>query len=79
MKGLRLLLLKMVREHEKLMVDALAISRVMRIYGGSFVRCLGDALAHADMNNKRKIKEAFSDYWNAYEKIARTEGYFEDE
>jgi hypothetical protein len=35
-------------------------------YGGSFVKCLGNALAHADSFNAVRIKKAFPDYWQEY-------------
>ncbi len=35
-------------------------------HGGSFVKALANAFHHADMNNKHKLKETFSDYWAMY-------------
>jgi len=45
------------------------VSRGMRYDGGSFVASLGEALAHADLNNVRKIKKAFPEYWKQYLKV----------
>lgn len=50
-------------EHELDVVEA------MDRFGGSFVRALANAFYHADFNNFKKLKNAFSDYWNNYEKV----------
>lgn len=42
------------------------VAEAMIKYGGSFVRCLGHALIHADLNNTKKIKETFREYWGEY-------------
>lgn len=51
----------LVFEEEKLLVQQNMIK-----YGGSFVKRLGEALARADSFNTRKIKNAFSEYWEEY-------------
>lgn len=38
-------------------------------HGGSFVKSLGHAFAHADSDNFRKLREAFPEYWETYRKI----------
>ncbi len=40
----------------------------MMQYGGSFVKALGKALSHADVENSYKIKEIFPEYWEEYSK-----------
>ena len=47
------------------------VSKGMRAEGGSFVASLGEALAHADLNNVRRIKTAFPEYWKEYLKIGK--------
>ena len=44
------------------------VSQGMRKFGGSFVKALGEALAHADPQNTRKIKATWFDYWKEYAK-----------
>ena len=41
----------------------------MEKYGGSFVKALAQCFFRADSNNLLKLKTAFSDYWNQYEKM----------
>ena len=55
---------------EELMTEARKVGQAMRIYGGSFVERLGQALYHADPENTQKIKDAFPVYWNEYLEIA---------
>lgn len=40
--------------------------RAMQKYGGSFVCALADALARADVENSRRIQEAFPEYMRQY-------------
>lgn len=42
------------------------VAEAMIKYGGSFVHHLGQALLHADLENSKKIKKTFSNYWNEY-------------
>lgn len=53
-----------MNEQEIKVVDA------MEKYGGSFVKCLAKCFYHADPNNLRILKTAFSHYWQEYEKMA---------
>ena len=39
--------------------------------GGGFVRRLGAAYRYADPDNRRKIREAFPEYWRRYEDRGR--------
>ena len=43
--------------------------RAMHIYGGSFVKCLGEAARHADAENLMKIKTTWPEYWAQYEEM----------
>lgn len=47
------------------------VSIGMGCMGGGFVKALGTALIHADMNNTKRIKKAFPEYWEKYLKIGR--------
>lgn len=42
----------------------------MRVYGGSFVKALADALALADRENERRIRKAFPDVIDRYRDLA---------
>jgi len=48
------------------MDEYITVATAMIKYGGSFVRNLGEALACADINNQRKIKETWPEYWAQY-------------
>ena len=41
---------------------------MMTKYGGSFVKALAELCHRADPINLQKIKDAWPDYWQAYEK-----------
>lgn len=53
-------------------VEKYHVYTAMINYGGSFVKALGNALAHADSFNAARIKQAFPDYWQEYLNIAET-------
>lgn len=42
------------------------VSQAMIRYGGSFASNLGQALAHADINNTVKIKSTWPEEWQKY-------------
>lgn len=42
----------------------------MKDHGGSFVRALAAAWTAADDSNKARLKEAFPDVWQRYERLA---------
>lgn len=46
--------------------EELNIVNAMKMYGGSFVKCLAEAAMHADPQNFRKIKETWPEYWKEY-------------
>lgn len=48
------------------------VSLGMRMYGGSFVKSLGQALNSADHINLKKIKDNWSQYWEQYLKMRKT-------
>ena len=62
----------MTLEEEKYFValeeEKYFVSLGMRKFGGSFVKALGEALAHADPKNSRLIKQTWPDYWKEYAK-----------
>ena len=47
------------------------IMEAMIKYGGSFVKALGEASAHADPINFEILKNAFPKYWKEYEGMAK--------
>jgi hypothetical protein len=60
-------------DEDELPNEAYRVSKIMITQGGSFVRHLGMALSHADLDNVKRIKKAFPDYWEMYLKIADKE------
>lgn len=42
------------------------IAKNMTLYGGSFVKCLGEALRCADINNRNRLADAFPEYFEKY-------------
>jgi hypothetical protein len=42
------------------------IARAMSLYGGSFIRALGDAYRLADTHNRETLRKAFPDYFRLY-------------
>ena len=54
---------------ENLEEEKYFVSLGMRKFGGSFVKCLGEALARADSNNTKKIKKTWQDYWKKYAEL----------
>jgi len=61
----------MIEEHDSIMEEKFNkqkeyVTSGMAVYGGSFVKALGDALTCADGINSRKIKNAFPEYWKRY-------------
>jgi len=42
------------------------VSLGMRERGGSFVKSIGEALLHADVNNVQKIKNTWPEYWKEF-------------
>lgn len=43
----------------------------MSVYGGGFVKSLGETLLHADKPNAIKIMIAFPEYWKEYLEIGK--------
>ena len=50
--------------------DDVDVVDAMQRLGGSFIKALGYAASRADLNNLRRIKAAFPDYWEQYRKLA---------
>jgi len=46
------------------------IVSAMEVYGGNFVKKLAVAFRAADPVNFQKLKDAFSEYWEAYTELA---------
>ncbi len=49
--------------------EKIRVSENMMKFGGSFVKALGEALSHADLQNQRKIKTTWPEYWNQYNRF----------
>lgn len=41
-------------------------SQAMQMYGGSFVKCIGEAWAHADQTNRIRVQNAFEAEFERY-------------
>jgi len=50
--------------------EEMTVVDTMKQYGGSFVKALAECFYHADPINFNKLKDAFSEYWSQYEKMA---------
>lgn len=50
--------------------EAYTVSHNMKTYGGGFVQQLGQAIVHADPENRRRLKKAFPEYWRKYRYLA---------
>ena len=46
------------------------IIQAMHQYGGSFVRRLAELYQYADDDNRKRLKEAFPEYWTKYSELA---------
>jgi len=57
---------KMMEDKADYQYEKNRVSENMIKYGGGFVKALGEALSHADINNTMRIKQAFSEYWERY-------------
>ncbi len=51
--------------------EAYKILQVMRKFGGSFVKQLGEMINRADIHNIRIIRDSWPHYWKHYKEIAR--------
>ena len=52
--------------YDKLHNEKIIVADNMIQYGGSFMKCWGETLLHADINNTRKIKETWAKEWQQY-------------
>ena len=50
----------------ELATEAYHVATAMRRQGGGFVKNLGEALANADLENRKKIKDTWPEYWKEY-------------
>lgn len=51
--------------------DDYAVALAMVMYGGSFVKALGQAWSKADAVNSAKLKAAFPAEWEKYRELAQ--------
>lgn len=42
---------------------------MMEVIGGSFVRALADCYLHADAHNAKRLRDAFPEYFDRYERM----------
>ena len=59
----------MENEFNNLLDEKSAISIVMQIYGGKFVRRLGEVLERADVESAARIKATYPDAWAHYREM----------
>lgn len=52
-------------------MDDWYVTEAMERYGGGFVQVLGRLYRQADDDNRRRIREAWPEYWAAYTELAR--------
>jgi hypothetical protein len=46
----------------------------MELYGGSFVKKLGELILLADEDNLKRIRTAWPEYWEKYQELGRKLG-----
>ena len=56
---------------DKHTVEHYWMRKAMRVYGGSFVQSLGNAMEHADANNYSKLITAFPEYVKQYTEMGQ--------
>jgi hypothetical protein len=50
--------------------EDLRVQAAMSMYGGSFVQALAEAFVCADLENRRRIKATWPEYWEQYTNLA---------
>jgi hypothetical protein len=55
---------------ENMDADKYVVARAMSMYGGGFVKKLGELILLADPANLEKIKNAFPEYWEKYSNMS---------
>ena len=61
----------MSKADEELIAEAHRVAEGMEARGGSFCQHLGRALWKADLENMRKIKATWPEYWSQYLEVGR--------
>ena len=56
----------MDRETSTLYNEAQRVRKAIRIYGGSFMQALGNAMDYADVYNLAKIRDTWRSDWDRY-------------
>jgi len=51
---------------DRLHREAQLVRKAIKMYGGSFMAALGDAMDYADNNNLAKIRVTWNDEWQQY-------------
>lgn len=52
-------------------MDDVYVIMAMSKNGGGFIKALADAFRKADAFNRKRLKDAFPDYWKRYEEFAK--------
>jgi len=55
-----------MNEEEQLISEAKKVAEAMEHYGGGFFSALGKAIYKADLDNLRRIHDAFPEKWKEY-------------
>ena len=53
-------------EMEKFYEEARVVRKAIRVYGGSFMQAIGNAMDMADINNLQKIRGTWNKEWQQY-------------
>ena len=51
-------------------LDDYKVIKIMDQYGGRFIKRLADLFLVADDDNRKRLKEAFPEYWIKYSELA---------
>ena len=51
---------------DELYREAQLVRKGIKMYGGSFMQALGNAMDYADVHNLSKIRETWNKEWNQY-------------
>jgi len=61
----------MSKADEELITEACRVAEGMEARGGGFVKRLGLALFKADLENMRKIRDTWPEYWATYLRVGK--------
>ena len=55
---------------EQLYKEAQQVRKAVRVYGGSFMQAIGNAMDYADVQNLAKIRSTWNEEWQQYLEMA---------